>query len=85
MLWIASIREHVQADWQNVHSATRGRTVATGATRSLDIEDVLQADGDIVKKVTVDEASTSPTVDTTAKALPEGLWLGRGVPHHAHE
>ena len=35
----ASIRD-VQAAWQSVHNATRGRTVARRATRSLDCEDI---------------------------------------------
>ena len=78
----ASIR-HVQAGWQSADRATR--TVATRATRSLDSEDVMQADGDTVKKVASNELYISPTLDRTVKALPEGLWLGRQVPHHAHE
>ena len=76
---------HKQAAWQNVHTATRGRTGPTRATHSLDGDDILQADADTVKKVTINEPSISPTVDMTVKALPEGPWLGRQVPQNAHE
>ena len=71
----ASLR-HVQTAWQSVRNATRGKTVATRVARSQDSEDILQADGETVKKVTINEASISPTVDTTVKALPEGRCLG---------
>ena len=39
-------------------------------------EEILQADGETVKKVMVNEASTLLSVVTTGKAPPEGLWLG---------
>eukprot|EP00450_Noctiluca_scintillans_P039645 CAMPEP_0194477128 /NCGR_PEP_ID=MMETSP0253-20130528/900_1 /TAXON_ID=2966 /ORGANISM="Noctiluca scintillans" /LENGTH=163 /DNA_ID=CAMNT_0039316055 /DNA_START=62 /DNA_END=553 /DNA_ORIENTATION=+ len=39
-------------------------------------EDILQADGETVKKVTVNEASTLLSVVTNLKAPAEGFWLG---------
>ena len=45
---------------------------ATRATRSLGGEGILQADGETVEKVTINESSILPTVDTTVKAPPEG-------------
>ena len=40
-------------------------------------EEILQADGETVKKMMVNEASTLLCVVTTGKAPPEGFWLGR--------